>query len=79
MSQRSSLTKHDYQVGDLLNFTKTFPYTGWVYITKMERLPSGNNLIYVRALSEPCRESIVDPSMTNKKIMNGEVEHVPVR
>lgn len=79
MSQRSETTKHDYQAGDLLNFTKTFPWTGWVYITKLERLDSGYKIIYVKALTEPCRESIIDPGMTNRKIMSGEVEYVPIR
>lgn len=79
MLQRSNPTRHDYQIGDMLNFTKTFPYTGWVYIVKMEKLPSGNNLIYVKALAEPYRESIIDPAMTNRKILNGEVEYVPIK
>lgn len=79
MLQRSKITRHDYQIGDMLNFSKSFPFTGWVYVVKLEKLPSGSKLVYVRSLTDPIRESIIDPSMTNRKIMSGEVEYVPIR
>lgn len=79
MLQRSKITRHDYQIGDMLNFTKSFPFTGWVYVIKLEKLPSGSTLVYVKSLTDPFRESIINPSMTNKKIMSGEVEYVPIK
>lgn len=80
MLQRSKITKLDYQVGDMLNFSNSFPFTGWVYVTKLEKLSSGyTTLVYVRSLTDPRRESIIDPSLTNRKIINGEVEYVPIK